>query len=487
MPESIRRTSLLIDSNIFIAAEDHGADGHAYGAEAAELVRLVGKLGLELLVSHGTISDTRQAGNDRGAKRRRALQKYTVLAAAPRRPAVEAQFPSPRSLNDAADAEVLNTLATGRADYLVTNDRTLRRRAARAELSRVLSLADALEFVRSLQDPTTVHVPAVTEVTGYQLNLKATIFDGLRHDYPTFDDWWRTKVARRDVIVLGSPNDPEGISVLKPEEDGNYPLQWPALKICTFKVKDEFQGGKRGELLLRATVDYARQRRHARCYLEVFPDKAEMVAWLVRFGFARVPGAGTDDGQIVMLKQLEPGTHSPDLEPLAHAVAYGPGAIRVKRMFAVPIQDRWVTRLLPEVTGGDLFTGTEGSGNAIRKAYLCRAPSNKLRPGDTLAFVHTQAGTSCICALGTVEQTLRSQDADEIITFVGTRTVYSRTEIEELAAKSVLAILFRHYGPVGSRILVTDMTAAGVLKGVPQSVTEFSDEGAVWVRDRLGV
>lgn len=319
------------------------------------------------------------------------------------------------------------------------------------------------------------------------MNLAASIFDSLRGDYQTFDDWWRAKVAQRDVVILGSRNDPEGISVLKAEESGDYPLQWPALKICTFKVKDEFQGGKRGELLLRATVDYARQRHHARCYLEVFPDKTEMVAWLIRFGFTVIPEACTEDGQIVMLKQLQPGDQDPQLEPLEHAVTYGPGAIRVERMFAIPIQDRWVTRLLPEVTGGDLFTGTEGSGNAIRKAYLCNAPSNKLRPGDTIAFVHTQAGASRICALGTVEQTLRSQDVDEIITFVGTRTVYSRTEIEELAKKSVLAILFRHYGPIESGILVADITAAGALNGVPQSVTKFSDEGAAWVRDRLGV
>lgn len=58
------RFAVLIDSNVFIAAEAYGADGDPHGREAAALLRLVNQLGYELVVSHGTRSDLLQAPPD---------------------------------------------------------------------------------------------------------------------------------------------------------------------------------------------------------------------------------------------------------------------------------------------------------------------------------------------------------------------------------------------------------------------------------------
>src|SRR5664280_1866765 len=75
--------SLLIDSNIFIAAEEHGVDGHSYGPQAAELLRLAGRLHYPVMLSHGTRSDLLRAKPGRRERRRRQLDKYNVLDQVP--------------------------------------------------------------------------------------------------------------------------------------------------------------------------------------------------------------------------------------------------------------------------------------------------------------------------------------------------------------------------------------------------------------------
>src|SRR5690606_6209594 len=139
---------------------------------------------------------------------------------------------------------------------------------------------------------------------GYQVQLSASIFDDLRNDYDGFDAWWRLKVARehRAVLTIGSPDEPQGISVLKPESGEPYGLPVATLKICTFKVAESYSGARRGELLLKATIDYARRNRLGTLYLEVLPNKHGLIDWLEGFGFNRVPDGATSRGEQVYAK-----------------------------------------------------------------------------------------------------------------------------------------------------------------------------------------
>ena len=145
--------SLLIDSNIFIAAEEHGADGHSYGPQAAELLRLAGRLHYPVMLSHGTRSDLLRAKPGRRERRRRQLDKYNVLDQVPLNmdAARQGEFPTVLNDNTRADLEVLSTFLTGVADWLITNDATLRKRAKRCGAGElVLSLDDALDTLRPL-------------------------------------------------------------------------------------------------------------------------------------------------------------------------------------------------------------------------------------------------------------------------------------------------------------------------------------------------
>jgi len=400
-----------------------------------------------------------------------------------------AGFPTTRSANDEVDLVILTTLAVKAADWLVTQDVSLRRRATKAGFGdRVFALADVVDTLDSfLNKPTTLST--VQTVAGYEVNLAAPIFTSLRKDYPEFDDWWRNRVAltHRDVLVLGPSTDPEGIAVLKVEDDHPHGLPGRVLKICTFKRGDEHQGSKRGELLLRAAIDFGRQNTCERVYLEVLPSKQSLLTWLTNFGFSIVPELSTIRNEHVSMKVLVPSIGSDsDTDGLRYNVAYGPGAVLVKSPYLVPIRPHYHHRIFPEAEiQSTLFPRDEACGNAIRKAYLCHARTRSLQPGDVLLFFRT-GGSSSASAVGVVENTHVARRAEELAAFVGNRTVYSIDEMRQLCDKdNTLAILFRLDRILTPRWPVAELRTAGVLTGHPQSIQRIREDGIEWIRERL--
>lgn len=481
---------VVIDTNVFIAAENIGASPDVHSHYAAEFIRLAGQLHVQIVISQGTQADIFVASGVLRAQRQRQLQRYSVLE-----PVVldlelarQAEFPDSLSGNDRADLEVLQALAAGAADWLVTQDINLRKRAARAGYGdRVFGLEDVIEtFGFYLNKPAAI--PGIRTAKGYQFYLSASIFDDLRQDYDGFEEWWRSKVAleHRDVLTIGSPEDPQGISVLKPESDEPYGLPAVTLKVCTFKVAEPYSGARRGELLLKATIDYARRNRFNALYLEVFPDKQRLTSWLEGFGFKRVCGATTKKGEYVYVKHLLPDSNVV-LPALAHNVAYGPGSLRVQSPHFVPVQPQFHGRLFPEAEPQlSLFTGQDACGNAIGKAYLSHTPIRRLKPGDTLLFVRT-GGNSAATVVGVVESTFVSSEADAVLSFVGNRTVYSVEEVRQLChAGDVLAIRFRLDRINSPPWKVNELQAVGALLGSPQSIQKAREEGLAWIHRQLG-
>jgi GNAT superfamily N-acetyltransferase len=489
--------SVLIDSNVFIAAAAHPHEGHAYGAEAAELLRLCSQMGFRLLISHGTRADISRAGNRR-ASRERELSKFFVLDAVhiPDTLARDAGFPAAMSVSDQADLEVLATYHAGLGDWLVSNDGTFRKRAKRVvhDPDLVYSLAEALDSLRRfLNTPT--QMPAVATVKAYQLNLDAPIFDSLKDSYPQTDQdqgfvrWWREKVIadQRPAIILGETNDPQGVAVLKDETAPDYGLTGRVTKICTLKVDDDFAGTKRGEALLKAVIDHARLNNRDTLFVEVLPTVHMLAGWLEEFGFRMIAKVTTSRGELVYEKRLVPREGDEPLSALAHAVMYGPGAALVDRVYLVPIRARWHHRLLPEADPQrSLDPLGEPCGNAIRKAYLCHAPIRQLQAGDLLVFILTGVGVARATCTGVVEGTMATRDPGELVRFVGSRTVYSVPEIQSKTSKGeVLAVRFRLDRVLPQPWRADTLRSEHVMVRTPQSIATARQEGIAWLRTQL--
>ena len=106
--------------------------------------------------------------------------------------------------NDAVDQELLAAIVGDAAEYLVTEDDRIHRRARRMGVGdRALFVADAMAMLTALHVNLPQPPPALQRVKTHELNLADPIFDGLREDYDGFDDWFR-KAARnqRDALLV---------------------------------------------------------------------------------------------------------------------------------------------------------------------------------------------------------------------------------------------------------------------------------------------
>jgi hypothetical protein len=134
-----------------------------------------------------------------------------------------------------------------------------------------------------------------------------------------------------------------------------------------------------------------------------------------------------------------------------------------------------------------LFPRGDACGNAIRKAYLCNAPTRKVQPGDMLLFLRTglESGAAATAA-GVTEATMVSTDPDDIIAFVGNRTVYTARDVRSLCRKGeVLAIRFRFDRALSPSWTRTTLRNAKVLEGSAQSIFQVNTEGVQWIRQQL--
>lgn len=495
------RLKFLLDSNIIIAVEPFSGDLERNLEAGTTFLRLAGEQGHLLCVAPATRDDLVQ-GKDPVRRRQRIaeLAKFHLLAEAPITSGfkVRAGTSAPGS-NDERDLRILAEVEAGAVTYLVTDDGRLRRRATRAGLGdRVLSLADAVALLSGFEPAELMPPPRVRKVPAYALDTDDAIFAGLRADYAGFDEWL-TKVRReselRPCYLIEQNGVYAGLALLKYELECRYALEEPIVKISTFKVSASHSGVRYGELLLKAILMNMTTVDCASLYVEVLPSHPEVVDFLTAFGFVATDHRSERD-EYVVVKTMRPPPTAVQRSDLEYHIRYGPPALLCRQqIFVVPIEPRWHDQLFPEQAALQqtaqlsLFGPAEQMihpwGNALRKAYLCNSPTNKVQQGDVLIFYRSQDGY--ISAVGIVEDVMRSTHADEVMQFVGRRTVYSASEITAMArrGRGVLAIRFRQDRFLDPALTLADLKMAGALRSWPQSITRLPERAVAWMRDLL--
>jgi hypothetical protein len=268
------------------------------------------------------------------------------------------------------------------------------------------------------------------------------------------------------------------------------------LKVCTFKVADEFMGEKFGELLLKQVLWFSQRNRYDLAYLTVYPKHAFLVDLLTYFGFRHTKTL--DNGELMLEKPL---VHSPlpaavnnvfDFDCLNYP-RYVDGS--QTRQFCIPIRPEYHCRLFPEIAFGidlPLFPkatfeprlrqgDSRRPGNTIRKVYLCRARITRLRPGDVLYFYMSKdaryEASQSITTVGVVEQVADLSNADELIRLTAKRSVFSGEELRSMKpsqdspVKMIDFLLVGHSDPA---VPLSALLAEGILCGYPpQSIVEL--------------
>jgi len=152
------------------------------------------------------------------------------------------------------------------------------------------------------------------------------------------------------------------------------------------------------------------------------------------------------------------------------------------RKFIVPIKPGFHDRLFPEYPSrkqARLSDYTEMGefnipGNTIKKAYLCHSHIRKIREGDVVIFYRSI--DQQLTALGVVENAIVTKKLEEIIKFIGKRSVYSMRNLSEMAKKPVLCILFMYHFYFKNPIDYKTLKKEGIISSAPRSITEISQE-----------
>ena len=123
-------------------------------------------------------------------------------------------------------------------------------------------------------------------------------------------------------------------------------------------------------------------------------------------------------------------------------------------------------------------------GNTIRKVYLCRAVTTRLRPGDLIFFYMSKDEqyefSQSITTVGVVEQVTNVCDTEELVRQTARRSVFSAQALDDMKASPsspVKMIDFLLIGHSETPVPLDLILEEGIFSGrPPQSIAQLSDE-----------
>src|SRR5467141_964940 len=151
---------VLFDTNIFIFREN----AHIVPNDLQSLLVKMNDLGVKILIHHRSTEDLRRDQNH--ARRDIIMSKvgsYSLLES-PLDPMVDPGFieriGSPSNPNDEVDSAILYAVYRDAVDYLITEDKDVRKKAEKAGLrNRVLSIREALDVFQESRKHGLPHPP----------------------------------------------------------------------------------------------------------------------------------------------------------------------------------------------------------------------------------------------------------------------------------------------------------------------------------------
>jgi len=497
------KMKFLIDTNVVIQLEDDGE----IKAKFAELHRKCLEHGVQVFIHEASIEDINR---DSKEARRRAtlskLEKFPQLKKIPSPPLndLRAQYGELPKANDVVDAKLLHAVSIAAADFLITEDDGIHRRAKRAMLAdRVMTVADALAWLKQSFEPDTIFLPAVEDAKAHELDFKDPIFEGLRSDYGSYFDTWTKKCVNehrgcwiiRDVSALAA------VVIRKDETRSEAGIVKPGekiLKICTFKVSENHRGQKLGEQLLKQIFWHAQRNAYDVMYLTAKAKQVSLIRLLEEYGFEKT--GDLQDGDGVFEKAVGRGKVNLDKGETPIAAARknyprfydGPKA----KKFVIPILPGYHAKLFPEVEMlPEEVATTAGAipGNTIRKVYICHSRNRTISAGDVIFFYQTKKKGSprsqSMTSIGIVETVRHTQDVDEVRRWTAKRSVFSDSELQPwVAVNSPLKVIdFLLIGHIVPPLPLSALTSAGVVSSWPQSITRISEQRYLRLKPMLNL
>lgn len=219
-----------------------------------------------------------------------------------------------------------------------------------------------------------------------------------------------------------------------------------------------------------------------------------LVQLISNYGFREV--GKNHRGEAIFLKKLvATKSECRSLGPLETARVFFPSFCDGPeiRKFMVPTLPQYHQRLFTDFPGRQTTIPEHSGefiieGNTIRKAYVCHASTNRIRPGDIVCFYRSRDWRK-ITHVGVVEEVHRvaAGDVDAIWRLVAKRTAYSQAQILETSKRASLVILFMQHFFLPQQIAIKDFGESGSIQRAPQSITQIGEKEFGTIRRMGGI
>ncbi len=486
---------IILDTNILI----HIEDPKELSKNLQDLLRIFREHGHQIFIHPASLKDI---NNDKDEQRKKVvlskLKGYPLIESPPK-PTEDflSLVGTSHSSNEINDTEILFAIQKNAANFLITEDYGLQKKAIRANLEdRVLPIDSALDYFKSLYARKEVRHTLLKEDFVRNLDIEDSFFDSLKEDYgdTDFRNWFgKVSIQGRKCWVYYENDKIKALLILK-EEDEEIKTSPPIpatrrLKIATLKV--DIPGSKLGELFLKMASQYCISNQIFEIYLTHYRKENDRLINLIEnFGFGLVGFLDKNkvekNKEEVYLKIIIPKEEG--LSPIDLAKKYYPSfkdSSYIKK-FLVPIIPEYHDRLFPDFKKRQIrlteYTEINIPGNAIKKAYLSHSAIKKIRPGDLLLFYRSH-DLKAITSIGIVDrEPVNTNDADKIVTIVGERSVYSYKEIKDMTQTTVLVILFRHHLNLPNPLNLDYLRSHNILQSAPQSIIELSHDQYITIK-----
>ncbi|MCW3168479.1 hypothetical protein OMO38_08060 [Chryseobacterium sp. 09-1422] len=345
-----------------------------------------------------------------------------------------------KSTNDSNDTSILNELASGRVNYLITEDKGIHRKA------KVLGIADKVykidSFIEKLvfenPDLSDYKVLSVKKEYFGNIDLNDQFFNSFKEDYAEFESWFNSKSDKESYVCLVEGKVKAFLFLKVENANENYADITPAfeskkrLKIGTFKVTST--GYKLGERFLKVIFDNALANNVDEIYVTIFEKREEqqrLVSLLDEWGFKKWGIKSTKNGvESVFVRDFSRSITSNPRECF-------PYIDRNSRIFINPIWPDYHTELFPDsILNNESpqdYVENEPHRNALKKVYISRSYTRNLRSGDIILFYRTGGKyAGVISTIGVVENTILSiANEEEFVRLCRKRSVFDDDELKK--------------------------------------------------------
>ncbi|CAK7038963.1 PIN domain-containing protein [Phascolarctobacterium sp.] len=486
----------LLDTNIIIHRENRIVSNYSVG----HLYRWLDKLKYDKIIHPYSISEIEKYQDEETQSAIKVkLDSYQVLKTLkePDSKFLELLCIPERSENDKIDNCLLFEVYSGRVDFLITEDKGIRNKAAKIGLINKVFSINAFISKVTAENPQLIEYEMLAVKKNYfgNVNVQDSFFDSLRNSYKGFNEWFISKCDEEAYVCYSEKEEILGFLYLK-TEDENEPYSdivppfkpMRRLKVGTFKI--ESTGFRLGERFIKIIFDNAIQRNVEEIYVTLFMDRDELatlVSLLERWGFTNYGIKNKNGkGELVFVKKMN--VFRSDISPQKNF----PNIRYNCKKFILPIVPRYHTTLLPDSKLNNEnevdFLGREPHRYALQKVYISWANSERVSIGDLILFYRmgeaatNKKYTSVITTVAIVDKIIDQIDSEqELINICKNRSVFSDSELRSFWSRyrlNLKIIKFVFVKSLNKRLTLGYLWEKGIIPAPngPRPFLQLTDE-----------